>query len=110
LYKLKVEGHFDAAHKLPNYEGKCQRLHGHTWRVKVIVQNKALNDQKMVCDFKEIKDAWEKYDHQYLNDFFEQPTAEVLAKAIWIDLHHLGDVEVTVWESPETSASYYEEK
>ena len=80
---LKVKGSMEIAHRLPNYDGKCSKLHGH--RVEYIVSFKG-EPQKdgMVEDFKEldkfIKLVSDRYDHTYLNDIFELPTLEDFAR------------------------------
>lgn len=78
---------FDSAHKIPNYKGKCAKLHGHTW--KLIVTFKGEVDQKtgMIMDFVDIKKIVEekildKLDHLYLNDIIENPTCENIL--LWI--------------------------
>lgn len=82
---------FDAAHNLTKYHGKCERLHGHTYKLVVTVKGK-LDEQDMVIDFALLKDIVQKevidiLDHAYLNDIIENPTAEKhckvdLAKAL----------------------------
>ena len=77
---------FDAAHNLIKYHGKCERLHGHTYRLKVTLEGHP-DEEGMVADFAEVKRAVKelvlaKLDHSYLNDLFEQPTAENIS--IWI--------------------------
>ena len=79
---LKIKGSMEIAHRLPNYDGKCSKLHGH--RVEYIVSFKGeLQKDGMVEDFKEldkfIKLVADRYDHTYLNDFFEIPTLEDFA-------------------------------
>src|SRR5438128_894228 len=74
---------FDAAHQLPWHEGKCRHLHGHTYRLEVTVAG-AINENGIVLDFDElsatVKGAIvERFDHQFLNDHFPNPTAELLA-------------------------------
>lgn len=106
---------FDAAHLLPGYEGKCQNLHGHTWKVEVVVTGRhPLSYESMVMDFGELKKLVEKYileqlDHGYINDVLKVPTAENLSEYIY---QHLFTVlpsgvlleRVRVWESPDSWA------
>ena len=72
---LKLRHHFDSAHRLMDYDGKCNNIHGHTW--KVIVNIKFNDDaEKYICDesdnngilidFKEIKKVINYYDHKLL--------------------------------------------
>ena len=74
---------FDAAHYLPSYHGKCERLHGHTYRMSVKVDGKP-DYEGMVMDFAEMKKivnekVIEQLDHKMLNDIFDVPSAENIA-------------------------------
>jgi 6-pyruvoyltetrahydropterin/6-carboxytetrahydropterin synthase len=101
---------FHAAHQLPNHDGKCRNLHGHTYRVDVSVRGKIKDldgtpDEGMVIDFDRLKEAWvvidEAFDHKYLNDILEVPTAERIAR--WILTRLQEDLQrhlvITVWET-----------
>ena len=85
---------FEAAHRLPNApEGhKCTRLHGHSYRVELVCEGEADPATGWLVDFGEIKRAFaplhEQLDHRYLNeiDGLENPTAENLARWIWVRL------------------------
>lgn len=104
---------FDSAHFLTKYHGKCENLHGHTYRLRVTVEGPVQKDG-MVVDFKELKTVVkerviDKYDHQNLNDFFENPSAELIAMKIWEDL--VGGVvgrlaEVVLWETADSFVTY----
>jgi len=92
---LKVTKQFDfeAAHFLTKYHGKCERLHGHSYKLFVTVEG-PLQENGMVIDFvilkKIVKERIiEKFDHQSLNDFFENPTAENVVVWIWNELEDL---------------------
>lgn len=82
---------FEAAHRLPNVppEHKCQRLHGHSFRVELRVRGPVDPRLGWVCDFADIRSAFEpirqQLDHRYLNeiDGLENPTSENLARWIW---------------------------
>ena len=83
---------FDAAHYLPNYEGKCKNLHGHTWTLEVEVSSDELiqsgSEAGMVIDFGKLKEAVNrevigKLDHTLLNDTIENPTCENLLEWMW---------------------------
>jgi 6-pyruvoyltetrahydropterin/6-carboxytetrahydropterin synthase len=84
---------FDAAHHLPNVPDghKCKRMHGHTYRVELMVSGKP-DERGMVCDYAEIAAAWaslhDLLDHRTLNDVpgLENPTTEILTPFI---LRHL---------------------
>lgn len=82
---------FDAAHFLTRYHGKCEALHGHTYRLEVTVEG-PVNEDGMVMDFLELKTlvksrVLSRVDHQNLNDHFENPSAELVAVWIWDQLN-----------------------
>jgi 6-pyruvoyltetrahydropterin/6-carboxytetrahydropterin synthase len=100
---------FEAAHELPWHEGKCKRLHGHHYRFEVTVEG-PVGDNGMVVDFDDLKQAVQaevvdRYDHQYLNDFLPNPTAELLAGDVWKRLETAGVnvVALRLWETPDSS-------
>lgn len=82
---------FEAAHRLPTVpEGhKCRRLHGHSFRVRVVVEGPCGEASGWVQDFADLKEAFqplhERLDHHYLNEIpgLENPTSENLAVWIW---------------------------
>jgi len=76
---LKKTFKFDAAHNLTKYNGKCENLHGHTYKLVVTVEGKPDN-QDMVIDFVLLKkivqnEVIDILDHAYINDIIENPTA-----------------------------------
>jgi len=82
--------YFDAAHFLPRYRGKCEQLHGHTYKLEVVVEDKK-KENGMVLDFNELKGivketVLDKLDHQNMNEIFENPTAENIAEWIFDEL------------------------
>ena len=81
-----IKCHFDAAHFLPNYPGKCKEMHGHTWTVEVEVEGEADFLSGMVIDFKDFKYNIEKVieslDHSLLNNKVNPPTCELIASYI----------------------------
>ena len=102
---------FDAAHQLPWHEGKCRNLHGHTYRLDVTVAG-PVNENGIVIDFDNISTVVkatliERFDHQFLNDHFPNPTAELLATefAKRLDAEGLDVHKLTVWETPNSSAT-----
>ncbi len=110
-----VEGTFDAAHQLVGYDGPCEQLHGHTWKVQIHIKSDRLNSLGMVRDFKEIRLLLQfclsKLDHTNLNviPYFKKvnPTSENVAKYIFDQISKKADVtKVTVYESATTCASY----
>ena len=116
MYSIKVEGDFSAAHNVRRYKGDCEQLHGHNWKIEVVVTKSKLEKTGMVIDFKNLKmklqRVLERLDHKYLNNipYFKKvnPTSENLAKYIYDNLkaevRHLKSI--TVWENPTDSATY----
>lgn len=89
--KIKIGKHFtfDASHQLPcnPIYGKCQNLHGHTYHLTVEIEGE-INQEGWICNFSEVKEKVKElvidvFDHKHLNDFFDLPTAEVIAKSIF---------------------------
>ena len=118
MYKIKVEGHFSSAHNLRGYKGKCESLHGHNWKVEAAVTSAELDGCGMVMDFKVLKQELEEQlselDHKYLNElpYFSEvnPTSENIARYLYLTLKKKmpGLSSVRVWESENSSATYYE--
>jgi len=119
LYKVSVTTHFDAAHQLNGYEGPCQALHGHTWKVRVDVVTGRKDEVGISLDFKELKSithqVLDRFDHKYINQVapFDHinPTAENLSAYIFDEIEKLlpdkvSMSEVTVWESESYAISY----
>lgn len=84
---------FEASHFLTKYFGKCERLHGHSYRLAVTVEGEiASND--LVVDFGILKrvvmrHVVDKLDHRHLNDMFENPSVERVCEWIWKTLEPL---------------------
>ena len=100
---------FEAAHQLPWHSGKCRRLHGHTYRLEVSVEG-ALGDDGIVLDFEDLaavvrREVVDRYDHRYLNDLMENPTAELIAQDTWKRLEAAGlhVARLRLWETPDSS-------
>jgi len=110
---LKVSEKFHAAHFLKEYKGKCEKIHGHTFRVEVQLEVKELDKQGIGIDFTEIKKKLVKIlpDHTFLNDAYDfNPSAENLARHFFYELkNHFPVKEVTVWESENAAATYSED-
>jgi 6-pyruvoyltetrahydropterin/6-carboxytetrahydropterin synthase len=95
---------FDAAHALTRYYGKCENLHGHTYRLEVTVEG-PVHKNGMVVDFVLLKRivkrvVLSKLDHQNLNDHFENPSAENIAVWIWEQLQDLDALLTEEVEDP----------
>lgn len=125
MFQVCVQLHFDAAHFIRNYDGKCANLHGHRWNVVVCIEGEKLDDLGILIDFGDVKQAMQKsltlLDHSLINDlpFFGakglNPTAENLARFLYTELkrdlvlkeNHLAWVKIN--ESPDSWAIYREE-
>ena len=98
---------------LPFHPGKCSRMHGHSYRLDVAVRGPLQSDgpaRGMIEDFDEIRRivksaAIDLLDHQTLNDFIENPTAEHIVMWIWRRLEPAlpGLAEITLWETRTSS-------
>ncbi|MDD5593238.1 MAG: 6-carboxytetrahydropterin synthase QueD [Candidatus Margulisbacteria bacterium] len=116
MYELMVEDTFDAAHALRGYEGSCENLHGHTWKVQVFLKGNKLNKIGLFEDFRNIKQrlrtTLNAFDHKLINDIppFDKknPTSENLAETIYklMKKSFKSLTKVTIWESPTTNATY----
>jgi 6-pyruvoyltetrahydropterin/6-carboxytetrahydropterin synthase len=114
--ELSVDFHFSSAHRLPYYDGPCFRLHGHNYKLAVVIQGKQNPKDGMIRDFDEIrKVVWESVltqcDHHNLNDFMDNPTAENLIEWMWERLKPVlpGLKELRLWETPEYCVSLRDE-
>ena len=120
MYQVSVEQHFDAAHFLRGYGGKCEALHGHRFRVVVRVRAAEVDDIGLAYDFVELKrqlgDILSRFDHTCLNDVspFDKinPSSENIAATIYSELQpKLAGAPVSltcveVWESPQSGVAY----
>jgi len=118
MFELMVEESFDAAHALRGYEGPCENLHGHTWKVQVFLKGEKLNKIGLLEDFKsiknELKEVLAEFDHKLLNDVkpfdAENPSSENLARIIYGKMKKKMETldRVVVWESHTSNAAYRE--
>jgi len=120
MYHLTIKTHFAAAHRLVNYQGDCENLHGHNWHVEVTVGARELDAAGLGIDFKLLKrhtkELLGELDHKYLNDLpaFAQisPSSEQIARFLFnrlssqLDTGNVRLERVTVWESEFACASY----
>lgn len=120
MYHLTIYTHFAAAHNLVNYQGDCENLHGHNWKVEVTVSARELDKAGLGIDFKILKKETKKMlsllDHKYLNElpFFKDcsPSSENISRFLFEELSgclNTSNVTVTkvnVWESENACASY----
>jgi 6-pyruvoyltetrahydropterin/6-carboxytetrahydropterin synthase len=123
MFEVAVEHTFAAGHALREYRGKCENVHGHNYRVQVVVRGEKLDKIGMLADFvalkKALRDTCEPMDHVFLNEMkpFDtvNPTAENMAVYIAEKLQEAiggGEgnpvevAEVKVWETDIQSATY----
>lgn len=122
MFEIRVSAEFEAAHRVAGYDGKCDRLHGHSWIVEASVTGKKLDNLGMLVDFKVVKgrlrDLLETLDHQYLNELpafadGHNPTAEHIAQYVYEEMAKAEFFDdnvklkyIQVWESPKSSAIY----
>ena len=120
MYEVSVRDHFDAAHYLKGYKGKCERLHGHRFQVVVNITVEQVDDIGLAYDFVKLKqqlgEILNRIDHTCLNDIppFNEinPSSENIARTIYEELQtqlqgtpaSLSSVQV--WESPDSCATY----
>lgn len=123
-WKLNTKFTFDAAHYIDGYDGKCARMHGHNYKVKITAISHTLNPSKyletpdMVCDFNELKWAANQsteggLDHGVLNELMpENTTAERIAQFIHREtkkrIPESIELKVTVWETDNSWVEYTE--
>jgi 6-pyruvoyltetrahydropterin/6-carboxytetrahydropterin synthase len=121
MFEVSVEHTFAAGHALRNYKGKCENVHGHNYRVQVVVRGETLDESGMLADFVELKRLLraisEPLDHVFLNDIdpfrTENPSAENIARYICEKMQQglkqanpVQVAEVKVWETDIQSATY----
>ena len=91
MYRLTVHTHFAAAHNLMNYQGDCENLHGHNWKVEVTVAARGTEQAGLGIDFKilkrETKRILDLLDHKYLNELHPfrdiSPSSENIARFLF---------------------------
>lgn len=124
MYEVTVEQHFSAAHRLPDYPGKCANVHGHNYKVQITAEGPELDSLGMLLEFELIKLAlapWiDKFDHGYFNEIppFDKlsPTAENIARFLYEEVekairqaHKPAGVRIScvrVLETDKCSAAY----
>jgi len=120
MYHLMIKTQFAAAHNLINYQGDCENLHGHNWRVEVTVSARELDTAGLGIDFKILKkktnQLLDQLDHKYLNQlepFLEKsPSSENICRFLHEELsrelnnENVSVVKINVWESENACASY----
>lgn len=123
MYEVVIEREFSAAHFLKLYDGSWEKRHGHQWKVAVTLRAATLDSMGVVADFESLKPNLEKvlgeFNETSINDHTEfknerlNPSTENIAKIISekfaakLGSQNAKIVKVTVWETPDASASYY---
>lgn len=125
MFVVSVQAHYDSAHFLRNYHGKCERMHGHRYVVELTLTTNELDEAGIAFDFvivkKHLRDLAERLDHENLNELppFDEiePSAENQARYFYNQMKRLlpepmGDavLYVKVWETPTQYALYSEKK
>ena len=122
MFEVSVEQVFAAGHALRNYKGKCENIHGHNWRVQVVIEGQQLDGTGLLVDFIDVKNLMgsviARLDHQFLNEvapfdvknpsaeniaeyFYEQMTAGLTETPVPVRIR-----EVKIWETDIQSATY----
>jgi 6-pyruvoyltetrahydropterin/6-carboxytetrahydropterin synthase len=123
MYVVTVQAHYDSAHFLRNYHGKCERLHGHRYVVELALAADTLDESGIAFDFvhvkKHLRDLANRLDHENINDLppFDviEPSAENQARYFHDELARAlpaamagAVLYVKVWETPTQWAMYTE--
>jgi 6-pyruvoyltetrahydropterin/6-carboxytetrahydropterin synthase len=122
MFEVAVEQSFSSAHALRNYKGRCENVHGHNWKVRVVIEGEKLDATGMLVDFLDVKslvgEILDRIDHQFLNEIppFDvvNPSAENIAEYFYQQLDgKLTETpvpvrirEVKIWETEIQSATY----
>jgi 6-pyruvoyltetrahydropterin/6-carboxytetrahydropterin synthase len=112
--QIRKQFTFEAAHSLPHHQGKCSRLHGHSYRLEVAIGGPLHRDgpaRGMVEDFEALEslvdtEVVEPLDHRTLNEIIDNPTAEEIVLWMWRRLEaKLASLdELVLWETPDACA------
>jgi 6-pyruvoyltetrahydropterin/6-carboxytetrahydropterin synthase len=123
MYVVSVQAHYDSAHFLRNYKGKCEKLHGHRYVVEVALATETVDDSGLAFDFvdvkKHLRELADWLDHENINElppFTEiEPSAENQARFFYDELKSrlpgpMADalLYTRVWETPTQWAQYSE--
>ena len=123
MFEVSVEQTFAAGHALRNYKGKCENVHGHNFKVQVVIEGEKLDETGLLVDFLDVKAAMQsiidRLDHVFLNDVapfdVKNPSAENIAEYFYQEMtRSLGAGvpvrirEVRIWETDIQSAAYRE--
>ncbi len=117
MFLVTKQFRFESAHFLPKYYGKCENLHGHSYRLQVTVKIAELNDEGIAYDFAQLKKIVTKeivdvLDHKLINDFIPIASAEHMTLWIWEKISPLIPeiFEIKLWETETCFVTYRGEK
>lgn len=112
--QIRKHFRFEAAHVLPYHQGKCARLHGHSYRLEVAIRGPVQTEgaaRGMIEDFDAIRATVHRHilddlDHTSLNDLIDNPTCERIVAWIWEKLVPAlpGLDELVLWETATSCA------
>ncbi len=121
MFEVTVEQTFAAGHALRNYKGRCENVHGHNFRVQVVIEGEKLDETALLIDFIDVKAAMraiiDRLDHVFLNDIppfdVKNPSAENIAEYFYREMTKATTAavpvrirEVKVWETDIQSATF----
>jgi 6-pyruvoyltetrahydropterin/6-carboxytetrahydropterin synthase len=122
MFEVAVEQGFASAHALRNYKGRCENVHGHNWKVRVVIEGEKLDQTGMLVDFLDVRsllnEILDRIDHQFLNEippfdvinpsaeniaeyFYQQMTGRLAETPVPVSIR-----EVKIWETEIQSATY----
>ncbi len=123
MFQVSVEESFSSGHALRGYRGKCENIHGHNYKVRVVLEGPSLDSIGLLYDFTHLKRVLREIisgvDHRFLNDQapfdVTNPSAENLAKYFYEEISRQLNqapegaklARVTIWETDTTSATYW---
>ena len=128
VYEITIEDEFAAAHRLKDYTGNCEHLHGHNWKIQASYRSDELNATGIAFDFREARKLLRaviiELDHRYLNELaafsVSNPSCENIARFIYDQLdarlsgleqpHKVRVSSVKVWESAHAWIEYRREE
>ena len=114
MFTVSRDFRFEAAHFLPKYFGKCENLHGHSYRLRVTLRIAQLDENGISFDFVRLGDIVKKeivsvLDHRLVNDFIPLASAEHMAMWTWgrLEKHFDGALfEINVWETEKSFVTF----
>lgn len=125
MFEVNVEDTFASGHYLRGYRGKCEKPHGHNYKIRITLAGESLDNIGLLFDFRELKvvmnEVIDRVDHQMLNEVapFDKlnPSAENMAKWFYDEMKkginaksdgRVRVIRVKLWETDTTTATYFE--